>query len=72
MKVSSIKCPYCGNGIIIEKHEPDGYYMGYSVACAGYSMRSRKKHDKKMAFFGFDSPLQAERYIRSYIEDVSK
>ena len=40
-------CPVCGTKAVVQKDEPDGFFLGYSVGCPRYK-KDDGIHAKKM------------------------
>ena len=60
-------CPVCGAKAVVQKDEPDGFFLGYSVGCPRYK-KEYGIHAKKMFFSNVSTKEKAIEKWNEYCE----
>ena len=60
-------CPVCGAKAVVQKDEPDGFFLGYSVGCPRYK-KDDGIHAKKMFFSNVSTKEKAVEKWNEYCE----
>lgn len=51
-------CPICGAKTYVDRDEPDGFFLGYSVGCPRYKLNDGI-HNNRMAFHNISTKERA-------------